>query len=74
MGELYTELDGSASLAYAEVLDNSLSKNIVTGEGFSLVSRWWSTGLFVCVLDHGQYAGGLMAQRHNSYARCRSCR
>lgn len=38
MDRLYTELDGTASLAYAEVLDNALSKDIVTGEGFSLIS------------------------------------
>jgi hypothetical protein len=38
MGGLYTELDGSAALAYAEVLDNALSKDIVTGEGFSFIS------------------------------------
>jgi hypothetical protein len=38
MSKLYTELDGSASLAYAEVLDNALSKDILTGEGFSFIA------------------------------------
>ena len=34
----YTELDGAATLAYAEVLDNALAKEISTGEGFSFIS------------------------------------
>ena len=37
--KLYTELPGSASLSYAEVLDNALSHSIETGEGFSITSQ-----------------------------------
>ena len=36
---LYAELPGSASLAYAEVLDNALSRHIETGEGFTFTSQ-----------------------------------
>ena len=34
----YIQLDGSAQLAYAEVLDNALARGIQTGEGFSFIS------------------------------------
>ena len=36
---LYAELPGSASLAYAEALDNALSRHIETGEGFTFTSQ-----------------------------------
>lgn len=37
--QLYTELSGSAALAYAEVLDNALSRHIETGEGLTFTSQ-----------------------------------
>lgn len=38
-GREYTELSGSAQLAYAEVLDNALARAIQTGEGFTFTSQ-----------------------------------
>ncbi len=38
-GGEYTELSGSAQLAYAEVLDNALARGIQTGEGFTFTSQ-----------------------------------
>ncbi|MEM1145536.1 MAG: nucleotidyltransferase domain-containing protein [Pseudomonadota bacterium] len=39
----YSPLDGAASLAYVDVLDNALAKEIETGEGFSFYSAKKST-------------------------------
>ena len=42
----YTQLDGSAQLAYAEVLDNALARGIQTGEGFSFISAKRGSGKY----------------------------
>ena len=46
MDKQYTELSGSAALAYAEVLDNALTKDVVTGEGFSFISAKRGNGTY----------------------------
>jgi len=46
MDKQYTELSGSAALAYAEVLDNALAKDVVTGEGFSFISAKRGNGTY----------------------------
>ena len=43
---LYTELSGSAHLAYAEILDSALSRDAATGAGFSFLLRKRMSGKY----------------------------
>ncbi len=46
MGPPYTELNGSANLAYAEVLDSALSQDAATGAGLSFLLRERKSGKY----------------------------
>jgi len=52
MSDLYTELNGTAALAYAEALDNALIRDVATGTGFTFLHREKS-GRYYWYLQHG---------------------
>ncbi len=56
MSELYADLPGSARLAYAELLDNALIRDVATGTGFTFLRRKKSSGYY-WYLQHN-FAGG----------------